>query len=140
MKSVIVKTSEGERRVSRRGDRPPGREARGAIRAIDQEIGRLDKRMSGYERLLAERERLLRARAALTGEPSGKGARVKRVSQDEIAAFIEKHPGSLPAQIAAGLGVRVTNVSAHLYRAKGERFERRKDGWHVSSPGGSRAT
>jgi hypothetical protein len=127
--------------VSGRGGTPPGREARGAIRAIDQEIGRLEKRMSGYERLLAERERLLRARAALTGEPSKEsGARVRRVSQDEIAAFIEEHPGSLPAQIAEGLGVPVTNVSAHLYRAKGERFERRNDGWYVSSRGGSRAT
>ena len=126
--------------MSGRGDRPPGREARGAIRAIDQEIGRLDKRISGYERLLAERERLLRARAALTGEPSAQGVRVRRVSQDEIAAFIEEHPGSLPAQIAEGLGVPVTNVSAHLYRAKGERFERGKDGWYVSSRGGSRAT
>ena len=126
--------------MSGRGGTPPGREARGAIRAIDQEIGRLEKRISGYERLLAERERLLRARAALTGEPSAQGVRVKRVSQDEIAAFIEEHPGSLPAQIAAGLGVPVTNVSAHLYRAKGERFERRKDGWYVFSPGGSRAT
>ena len=91
----------------------------------------MEKRISGYERLLAERERLLRARAALTGEPSKEAARVKRVSQDEIAAFIEAHPGSLPAQIAEGLGVPVTNVSAHLYRAKGERFERRKDGWYV---------
>jgi hypothetical protein len=126
--------------VSGRGGTPPGREARGAIRAIDQEIGRLEKRISGYERLLAERERLLRARAALTGEPSAKVARAKRVSQDEIAAFIEEHPGSLPAQIAEGLGVPVTNVSAHLYRAKGERFERRKDGWYVVSRGGSRAS
>jgi hypothetical protein len=65
-----------------------------AIRAIDQEIGRLEKRISGYERLLAEREHLLRARAALTGEPSKQAARVKRVSQDEIAVFIEEHPGS----------------------------------------------
>lgn len=124
--------------MSGHGGTPPGREARGAIRAIDQEIGRLEKRMSGYERLLAERERLLRARAALTGEPSKEAARVKRVSQDEIAAFLEEHPGSLPAQIAEGLGVPVTNVSAHLYRAKGERFERRKDGWYVVSRGGSR--
>jgi hypothetical protein len=99
----------------------------------------LDKRISGYERLLVERERLMRARAALTGEPSETKTRAKRVSQDEIAAFIAEHPGSLPAQIAAGLGVPVTNISAHLYRAKGERFERRNDGWYVSSPGGSRA-
>ena len=100
----------------------------------------MDKRLSGYERLLAERERLLSARAALTGEPSAKEPRARRVSQDEIAAFIEAHPGSLPAQIAAELGVPVTNVSAHLYRAKGERFERRKDGWYVVSRGGSLAT
>jgi DNA-directed RNA polymerase specialized sigma24 family protein len=54
--------------------------------------------------------------------------RGKRISQDDIALFLRDHPGSLPARIADGLGVPVTNVSAHLYRAKGERFERKGDG------------
>jgi DNA-directed RNA polymerase specialized sigma24 family protein len=64
--------------------------------------------------------------------PAGR-ARGKRISQDHIAAFLAEHPGSLPAQIAEALGVPVTNVSTHLYRAKDERFERRADGWHLLS-------
>ena len=57
----------------------------------------------------------------------------------QAAAFLTEHPGSWPAQIAEALEVPVTNVSAHLYRGKGERFDRLKDGWHVRSRGGPNA-
>lgn len=110
--------------------------ARGVVREIDQELKRLNKR---EEALAAERERLLTARAALTGRASVGPARGRRISQDDIAAFLAEHPASWPAQIAAALEVPVTNVSAHLYRGKGERFERLKDGWHIHSRGEAHA-
>jgi len=110
--------------------------ARGVVREIDQELKRLSKR---EQALAAERERLLTARAALTGRASVGPAQGRRISQDDIAAFLAEHPGSWPAQIAEALEVPVTNVSAHLYRGKGERFERLKDGWHIHSRGGSNA-
>jgi len=110
--------------------------ARGVVREIDQELKRLNKR---EEALAAERERLLNARAALTGRASVGPARGRRISQDDIAAYLSEHPGSWPAQIAEALEVPVTNVSAHLYRGKGERFERLKDGWHIHSRGESHA-
>jgi hypothetical protein len=113
--------------------RPP---ARGVVREIDQELKRLQKR---EQELSVERARLLSARAALTGRASVGPAGGRRISQDDIAAYLEQNPGSWPAQIAEALEVPVTNVSAHLYRGKGERFERRKDGWHLHSPKGSDA-
>ena len=112
---------------------PLGRGARGVVREIDQELERISKGLSGYERLLAERERLLAARAALTGEGGGTGAARGRTSQDDIAAYLAEHPDSWPAEIAQALGVPVTNVSAHLYRGKSTRFRRGENGWSVHS-------
>jgi DNA-directed RNA polymerase specialized sigma24 family protein len=107
---------------------------RSAMRQIDQELKRVDDGLSGYEQLLRERQRLLAARSALSGEkpPAARA----RTSQDEVAAYLTDHPGSWPAEIAAALRVPVTNVSQHLYRAKETRFMRRQDGWHVRSGGG----
>jgi hypothetical protein len=116
-----------------------GKGPRGVVREIDQELERINKGLSGYERLLRERERLLVARATLTGEklPSGSGR--ARISQDDVAAFLAEHPDSWPADIATALGVPVTNISAHLYRGKRTRFERGEDGWRLRLQGGSDA-
>jgi hypothetical protein len=109
------------------------------VREIDQQLDRIDKGLSGYEPLLLERERLLAARAALTGEkPSSRGN--ARISQDDVAAFLAEHPDSWPADIAAALDVPVTNVSAHLYRGKRTRFERGENGWRLRLGGGADAT
>jgi hypothetical protein len=110
--------------------------ARGVVREIDEQLGRLDKEEKA---LAAERGRLLAAKAALTGKASVGPSRGRRTSQDDIAAYLREHPGSLPAQIAGALGVPVTNVSAHLYRAKDTRFQRRSDGWHLLSREGERS-
>jgi len=107
------------------------------MREIDEELERVNRGLSAYDALVHERQRLLSARAALSGERSSGTS--GRTTQDEVAAYLMAHPGSWPAQIAAALNVPVTNVSAHLYRAKETRFERRKDGWHVRSGGGETA-
>jgi hypothetical protein len=106
------------------------------MREIDQELERVDKGLLGYEGLLRERERLLAARAALSGAAPGKPTARTRTSQDDVAAHLAEHPDSWPAEIAAALGVPVTNVSAHLYRGKCTRFERGVAGWRVRSEGG----
>lgn len=116
-----------------------GRGARGVLREIDQELERVNRGLSGYDALVGERKRLLAARAALTGARPDAGAVRGRISQDDVAAYLGEHPGSWPAQIAAALGVPVTNVSAHLYRGKQERFQRGTDGWRVRLGGGSDA-
>jgi len=107
--------------------------ARGVVREIDEQLGRLDREEKA---LAAERGRLLAAKAALAGKASVGPSQGKRTSQDDIAAYLREHPGSLPARIAGALGVPVTNVSAHLYRAKDTRFQRRDDGWHLLSRAG----
>lgn len=104
--------------------------ARGVLREIDQQLNRLDQEEKA---LSDEREQLLAARAALAGKAAAGPARGKRITQDDIAAYLTENPGSLPAQVAEALGVPVTNVSTHLYRLKGKRFARREDGWHVLS-------
>ena len=120
--------------------KPKGRGESGAlgvVREIDAQLQRIDQGLSDYEPLLRERERLLAARAAITGErPASATA---RVSQDEVAAYLAEHPESLPADIAAALGVPVTNVSAHLYRGKVTRFERGERGWRLRMAGGADA-
>jgi hypothetical protein len=115
-----------------------GKGARAVVREIDQELQRIERGLSGYEPMLRERERLLAARAALTGEePAGSGK--ARTSQNDVAAFLAERPNSWPADIAAALGVPVTNVSAHLYRGKRTRFERGEQGWRLRLQGGSDA-
>jgi hypothetical protein len=112
------------------------RGALGVVREIDAQLKSIDQGLSGYEPLVRERERLLAARAALTGERPPSGAKA-RTSQEEVAAYLAEHPDSRPAEIAAALGVPVTNVSAHLYRGKTTRFERSERGWRLRLQGGS---
>lgn len=106
---------------------------RGVLAGIDTELDHVERKLAGYETLLAERRRLLAARAALTGEravaigASGK----RRISQDEVAAYLAENPDSWPADIAQALGVPVTNVSAHLHRGKNTRFFRGGSGWQL---------
>jgi DNA-directed RNA polymerase specialized sigma24 family protein len=112
-------------------DKHPG--VRGVLAGIEDELDRVNKQLADYDDLLAERRRLLAARAALTGEQgetvgaSGK----RRISQDDVAAYLAEHPDSWPAEIAQVLGVPVTNVSAHLHRGKDTRFFRGGSGWQL---------
>jgi DNA-directed RNA polymerase specialized sigma24 family protein len=116
------------------------RGTRGVVREIDAQLERVDRGLAGYEQLVNERRALLAARAALTGERAPDTSARSRTSQDEVAAYLLEHPGSLPAEIAAALRVPVTNVSAHLYRGKQTRFERGEDGWRVRSIEGGAET
>jgi hypothetical protein len=104
--------------------------ARSVMREIDRELGRLEK----WEMAAAnERSLLLSARAALAGETGEGPVRRRRVSQDDVAAYLAEHPGSWPADIAGALQVPATNVSTHLHRGRNTRFERREDGWYLRS-------
>jgi DNA-binding transcriptional ArsR family regulator len=115
-----------------RGAGGPG--SRGVLREIDERIAQVDGELAAYRELVAERNRLAAARAALTGTraPAGLSASGgRRVSQDEIAEFLAEHPGSKAGDIARAFEVPLTNVSQHLYRGKHGRFEARGDGWHL---------
>jgi hypothetical protein len=106
------------------------------VREIDERLRRIDTRLAAHEELKAERERLLAARATLTGGAAVRTTPTRRVTQDDIAAYLAQHPGSWPAEIAQAVGAPVTNVSQHLFRGKRTRFDRQSDGWHLKSRAG----
>src|ERR1700722_9000069 len=97
--------------------------SRSVLAQLDGRLAELDRELERAGELMAERRRLLAARAVLTGErvPVG-GSLVRRVTQDEIAAYLMKHPGSRAAGIARDLGVPLTNISQHLHRGRETRF------------------
>src|SRR4051812_27296773 len=101
-----------------------------ALEAITRELRSLDEQLASYDELVEKRNRLLAAKAALLGHaPISSGA--KRVSQEQVADYVEKHPGSTPAEIALGLRVSDATIRAHLHRGKGRRFFQRDGGWHT---------
>jgi predicted RNA polymerase sigma factor len=113
------------------------RGSRGVLREIDDRLDVLDRELKSYEKLVAERTRLLAARGTLTGEPrvnAASGAR--RISQDEVAEYLREHPGSRAAEIARAFEVPLATISQHLYRGKQGRFESHGNGWHVKEPEG----
>lgn len=103
-----------------------GRASRGVVAEIDEKLSVLDGELAGYEPLLAERERLRAARAALMGEGPA-----PQISQDDVAAYLKAHPGSRAGAVAKALNVPLARVSSHLYRGKRTRFVSRDDGWHL---------
>lgn len=103
-----------------------GEASRGVIAEIDRKLSALDGELSRYEGLVAERERLRQARAALLGEPAS-----PQITREDVAAYLAEHPGSRAGEIAKALGVPLARVSSHLYRGKHKRFVSRPDGWHL---------
>ena len=105
--------------------------SRGVLGEIDSRLAQVERELKGHTELLAERERLIRARAAMTGEPA-----VKQISVEDVTAFLVEHPGARAGEIAEGLGVSSGRVSAHLFRGKRDRFISRQGGWYVREPAG----
>ena len=111
--------------------RRPGPGSRGVVAQIDARLAELDRELELVDGLMAERRRLLQARRALTGDTAPAGGLVRRVTQDEVAAFLAANPGVRAGVIAKALGVPLVNISQHLHRGKDTRFERRPDGWYL---------
>jgi DNA-directed RNA polymerase specialized sigma24 family protein len=107
-----------------------GRASRGVVREIDEKLRILEEQLEPYEALVAERDRLLAARAAVTGERAPRPVASRRVTQEDLLAFLVEHPGLRAGEIAEALGVSLATISSHLYRGNHVRFERREDGWH----------
>jgi hypothetical protein len=91
------------------------RGSRAVLAQLDVRLAELDRELERAGELMAERRRLLAARAALTGErlPAA-GSLVRRVTQDDVAAYLREHSGSRAAGIARELGVPLTNISQHF--------------------------
>jgi hypothetical protein len=98
----------------------PKRPSRGLRAQIDSEIRQLDR----------ERARLLAARTALDRN------RARRFSQDDVAAYLDEHPGSTYIEIAHGLGSTPRNIAAHLNRGRGAgRFLTEGGKWSLKDQG-----
>jgi hypothetical protein len=98
-----------------------------ARQALTEQLNRIDEQLQPYDELVEARKMAAKALAALD---AGKTLK-KRVSWEDIAAYVAAHPGSKPAEIAAGLEVPVANVYAHLARNEDHIFDKRKDGIHL---------
>jgi DNA-directed RNA polymerase specialized sigma24 family protein len=93
---------------------PPRRYAIGAMREIDNEL----RRARAEEQQAAERVRRLQAaQAALRGEPPPR-KHERRLSREDVRAYLLEHPGSPAAEIAEAFGVPATNVGSHLSKGK----------------------
>jgi hypothetical protein len=116
-----------------RSGKGPG-SSRGVLRELDERLAVLDGELAALHQLAEERARLVAARAALTGEsphPAEPDAVPRRLTRDEIAAYLREHPGSKAGAVARAFEVPLTNVSQHLYRGKRGLFEARGDGWYL---------
>jgi hypothetical protein len=105
------------------------------IAEIDARLEAVNAALSGYDELIQDRDRLLRAKAALLGETGAAEAGGKRITQDQVASFLQRSPGSKPGEIALALGVNQPTISAHLYRGKNARFMSREGRWYLRSSG-----
>jgi hypothetical protein len=103
--------------------------------ALEQELADVQARLAPYDELVVERDRLTNAIAALDGkasvESSASTSTKKRVRWEQVAEYVDAHPGSMPAEIAAALEVPSQNVQMHLSRNEGTVFEKRRDGWYT---------
>jgi hypothetical protein len=109
------------------------------IAEIERRIERLEAELARVAPLAIERDRLLRARAALLGEPPPPPIRPpRRVTRDDVASVLARHPGLRAGEIARALGAGQPAISAHLYRGKSTRFESRGGRWFLRASGSDR--
>jgi DNA-directed RNA polymerase specialized sigma24 family protein len=95
--------------------------------SLVEKLNEVDEELEPYKELVEKQERLASALAALDGGKSLK----KRVKWEQIAEYVDEHPGSKPAEIAAALEVPTTNVQSHLLRNEGTVFKRVGDRWET---------
>lgn len=110
-----------------------------ALAEIEARIDEIEREMATIAPLVHERERLLRARAVIRGEPLRPhevGVPRPRITREELFEHLTRHPGARPGEIAASLGVSQGAVSAHLYRGKGRLFTSRGGRWFPHPRGG----
>jgi DNA-binding transcriptional ArsR family regulator len=103
------------------------------LERIDRRIEEIETEIRSLAPLLHERARLLRAKAAILGEPEPgphRPAMQRRITRRDVFEYLARHPGSRAGEVAAGLGVEQPAVSAHLYRGKGRLFARQAERWY----------
>ena len=113
---------------------PPSRgDVQIALVEIEDRIESIEEQLAACAPLVAERDRLISARATILGvEPDGESLpRATRVTRGDVAAYLAAAPGSRAGEIARALGTTQQIVSAHLYRGKREEFDNRGGRWFL---------
>jgi DNA-directed RNA polymerase specialized sigma24 family protein len=103
------------------------------VERIDRRVEEIEAGIATLAPLVQERARLLRAKATILGEPAPDLRRStghRRITRTDVFEYLARHPGSRAGEIAVGLGVEQSAVSAHLYRGKERLFARRADRWY----------
>jgi hypothetical protein len=117
-------------------NRDGGDQMSSTLAAIEDRIEELESEIAKVAPLAVERERLIRARAAILGEapqqPTG-GPPARRITQDDVAEALRRRPGSRAGELARYLGAGQPAISAHLYRGKQSRFECRGGRWYLAA-------
>ena len=84
---------------------PKSKETDGGLddvrQSLVEKLNEVDEELEPYKELVEKQERLASALAALDGGKSIK----KRVKWEQVAEYVDEHPGSKPAEIAAALEV-----------------------------------
>lgn len=104
-----------------------------ALDQIEARIERIEHEIVALAPLVHERARLLRARAAILGEPEPvprATALQPNFKRQDVFHYLARNPGSRAGEVAAGLGAAQGVVSAHLYRGKGRMFASRAGRWY----------
>ena len=101
------------------------------MRELDNEL----RKARMEEKQAVERVKRLRAaQAALLGHPAP-GKHQRRLSREDIRAYLLEHPGSLAVEIAEALSVPATNVGTHLSNGKKDgEFRQHRGRWSVTDP------
>lgn len=109
------------------------RDMSSALERIEHRIAEVEREITAIAPLVHERTRLLRARAVLRGDPEPnprEPALRPRVTRADVFSYLTRNPGSRAGEVAAGLVVGQSAVSAHLYRGKGRLFTSRGGRWY----------
>jgi hypothetical protein len=103
-----------------------------ALAEIEGRLEQLEGEIAAIAPLVHERERLLRAKAIILGEPEPRTVAQmasRRITREAVFDYLTRHPGARAGEIASGLGVGQGAVSAHLYRGKEKLFASRGGRW-----------
>lgn len=113
--------------------RDSSRDLSHAVTEIERRIEELEAEIVRMAPLVHERARLIRARAIIMGEPDaelGDQRTSRSVTREDVFGYLSRNPGSRAPEIAAGLDVARSTVSAHLARGKGTHFSHRGGRWY----------
>jgi hypothetical protein len=100
---------------------------------LDVAIEELNKKLAPFDKLKEKRDRLVKARNALSGGNTLTGAGGTRLTWQMLAEELEKTPGQVPEELAKKFNVKTTNITSALWRQK-DKFINKNGRYYVRDP------